>query len=650
MSTLGELEYYCHEENSFGALMFTGEWGCGKTYLIEHELADSLGEDFIIIRVSLFGESSVESINHKVKKAYFQEVMLNVGGSIEELVKTIPGIVDEKASQIGDGINKVAGKIEDISEKINKSKFGKLIYFASEMAKKIPGAEKVLALNPSECMPVEANVAGKKVVLVFDDLERSTLDEVTVLGCINEYCENKHIKTIIVANEEKIIKKNKGQKEDEEQVDGSQMQMRTKSKINYSEIKEKIVVRTIKNSPNYRSIFEQIISEYNTNEEEYKDFLKLNITNLVNVFSVGNIANIRSIKCAIQDFQRVFIELRKKEILDDLPIYFQTFLAYTLMLKAGKISKSERYGYLLCDSEIEKSYPGYYIRRYMLPGVRDWLMEGEWNERNIYADIDKMLEMKKDAEPKDLMKNMCLIDLEEETIKQGLPAVLEMAYAGELGIDDYITLLENIYCARSISYELPEKPDMKKLEVGVEKCLETLCNSDEPDTRVRKIISSNEIPLLSEDEKRIYMTICNFRDNKLQMFAINRRKYLHALKSRNMSEIYECENKCFNIFDIEMAETVADCFSGLPNSDRPCFIGLFKKMWSLRNGSQALAMADSIAGFEKMIEKLSRIESDEKTAGYGLKSALTKKFIQDIEDIVTQIKERIGTIKFPSNN
>ena len=52
MSTLSELEYYCHEENSFGALMFTGEWGCGKTHLIEHELADRLGEDFIIIRIS----------------------------------------------------------------------------------------------------------------------------------------------------------------------------------------------------------------------------------------------------------------------------------------------------------------------------------------------------------------------------------------------------------------------------------------------------------------------------------------------------------------------------------------------------------------------------------------------------------------------
>lgn len=39
---------------------------------------------------------------------------------------------------------------------------------------------------------------------MFDDLERTNINEIDVLGCINEYCENKHIKTIIVANEDEI--------------------------------------------------------------------------------------------------------------------------------------------------------------------------------------------------------------------------------------------------------------------------------------------------------------------------------------------------------------------------------------------------------------------------------------------------------------
>ena len=70
------------------------------------------------------------------------------------------------------------------------------------------------------------------------------------------------------------------------------------------------------------------------------------------------------------------------------------------------------------------------IRSYMLSGVKEWLTEGEWNEKNICDDIDKMLEVKKGAEPKDLVRNLRLIDLEEDTIKKGLSEVLEMAYAG----------------------------------------------------------------------------------------------------------------------------------------------------------------------------------------------------------------------------
>lgn len=643
MSTLNELEYYCTEENSFGALMLTGEWGCGKTHLIEHELVDRLGEDFIIIRISLFGESSIESINRKVQKAYFQEVMLNVGGNVEEFVKKLPGVTEERASRIGDSISNVAEQVGNISGKLNKSKFGKLVYFASEMAKKIPGADKIFALNLSDCIPIEPSIADKKVILVFDDLERSTLDELAVLGCINEYCENKQIKTIIIANEEKLFGANTRQEVDEEQADGSEIG--TISKMQYSEIKEKIVVRTVKYIPNYERIITEIISEYMDEEGKYKKFLIANKVNLINVFGGGNIANIRSVKCAIQDFQRVFVELSKKGIEDDLPIYFQTFVAYTLLLKAGKISKSDRYGYLFCDSEIEKEYPGYYIRKYMLPGVKEWLMEGEWNERNICDDIDKMIETQKGADPKDIVRNSRLIELEEETIKEGLLGVLEMAYAGKLAIDDYITLLGNIYYARTISYELPVKPDMKQLEAGVEKCLETVCNSDEPDTRVRKMISSDDISRLSKDESRIYMKIRRFRDNEVQMFAINRRKYLSALQSMKITEVYKCENKRFNIFDTELADAVAECFKNLLNSERILFVGVFEKMWSWRTDSQDLLVAESIRGLEELMKQLLNVKNAEEESGCQLKATLTKKFIQDVNNIVEQMKEKISELE-----
>ena len=54
MSTIDELVHYCKEPDPIGALMLTGDWGSGKTYLIENELTEALGSDYAVVRISLF--------------------------------------------------------------------------------------------------------------------------------------------------------------------------------------------------------------------------------------------------------------------------------------------------------------------------------------------------------------------------------------------------------------------------------------------------------------------------------------------------------------------------------------------------------------------------------------------------------------------
>ena len=46
--------------------------------------------------------------------------------------------------------------------------------------------------------------AKKRVVLVFDDLNRSQLDWGKFVGTINEYCENKGFTTIVIGDMEAI--------------------------------------------------------------------------------------------------------------------------------------------------------------------------------------------------------------------------------------------------------------------------------------------------------------------------------------------------------------------------------------------------------------------------------------------------------------
>lgn len=69
MDTIVELENYCNIENPVGALLLTGEWGSGKTYLIKNDLAKRSKDTHEIITISLFGISSVEEIHKAVKRA-----------------------------------------------------------------------------------------------------------------------------------------------------------------------------------------------------------------------------------------------------------------------------------------------------------------------------------------------------------------------------------------------------------------------------------------------------------------------------------------------------------------------------------------------------------------------------------------------------
>ena len=70
MNTLEELTYYCNESQPVGALMLTGQWGCGKTYLLNNILTDTLKDTHIILRVSLFGMESIEEVKGEVKRCW----------------------------------------------------------------------------------------------------------------------------------------------------------------------------------------------------------------------------------------------------------------------------------------------------------------------------------------------------------------------------------------------------------------------------------------------------------------------------------------------------------------------------------------------------------------------------------------------------
>lgn len=154
MNTIDELLYYCHEIEPVGALLLTGEWGCGKTYLIDHQLKDSLAGKAIVVRVTLFGVSSAEEIHSAIKAAWMSEYCKEKG-------------IDSITDKIGSAKETVA-KLEFLPEWVRK----------------------IASTDATAFLPIGNKLDGKNVILVFDDLERCCMNMVDVLGIINDYCEN----------------------------------------------------------------------------------------------------------------------------------------------------------------------------------------------------------------------------------------------------------------------------------------------------------------------------------------------------------------------------------------------------------------------------------------------------------------------------
>ena len=350
----------------------------------------------------------------------------------------------------------------------------------------------------------------------------------------------------------------------------------------YKDIKEKIISRTIKLSPDYKHIIAHILHEFIDKEGDYKTFLLEHIEDIVNVFIAGESPNIRSLKCAIQDFYRVYKIFIEYNFTSELKKYLCSFLAFTLCCKEGNINKSSEYGYLLIDSSVEKKYPLYYHKWYMLYSLKDWVQNGEWNEQKVREEIEKHIEVKKEPIPEKIVRAYPISSLDEETIEKGLPVVIEDAYEGRLSINEYVTLLQNIALARQFTYDLPVEINIERINDGVNILLDRIIETDENYTNMRNRIYGEYKELLLPKELEIYDKICHFMDNNIQMFAISRRAYLSALSMTDTSsDMYQCENKRFNIFDKEMALAVANFYARLPNIERESFYYLFKKCGSV---------------------------------------------------------------------
>ena len=624
LNLLEELEYYCKLENPVGALLLTGEWGCGKTYFIENTLRDSLKDTHVIIRISLFGIENIEALDLEIKKAW----IISFGRFIKKVedCKRFIIPIESMLSSIS--------KAEGVSNVISK----------------------ILSINYYDFINPTNTINDRKVVLVFDDLERAGLNTISILGVINEYCENKHFNVIVVANETRIAKE--------------------ESSISYNEIKEKIFQRTITYTSDYKLIIRGIIEENEKIDEQYGKFLKEMKDPLICLFSGRNLDgvdlehismervtsiygygdhidridkakeilrqrqhNIRSLKCAVQDFNRIYDILAKKGV-QDISGWFLSFTAFMLVYKMGVTNEKIEQG-LFSESFIDILYPGYYSSDHMPGCIRDWVTNGVWRQDVIETFFDNIMADSKEKGPADYVRTEKLCYLDEQTIEQGFESVLHDAYEGRLTIDEYQQFISNSVVAREYEIDLPEAIDWNKVYKGITKLINSIIQNEQP-YYSNYIIHVDDH--FTDDEKKIYKLIDEFKKNDILMFSENRRQYIELMKESGEKAFRVCQNKRMNDFDLEMAHSTSEAFDRADNYEKTYFPGYFHGMWSViiqctdyTNNMDK----DKGQGFTTLIEDLEGLANKYKKENKAIAKKHAERFCSIVQEIIKEI-DNIG--------
>ena len=356
MSTLSELIHYCNEDDPVGAMLLLGEWGCGKTYLIEKDLAGALKDTHIIVKVSLFGMNDQKDLQDSVRQKWF-EACLPLLGTLKRAKENTKGFWTALNGVIR-VINPIAGSAGNV----------------------------MTSVNALDLLPIKNEIEDirthekKRVVLVYDDFERTNMNPLELLGVINDYCENSNFNTIISANEEFFIKK---------------MEM---DDATYHMLREKTVSQSIYHIPDYSSIVHSIISERTWPSPEYAEFLAEHEALILDAFisedditAKGIISrnnakchNLRSLTKGLESFFRIYYHMDSQGLeVPDGCLY--SFLAFFLASKSG-IYKNGEHTLEIDDSDIKQLYSKY-SPELMTEAEREWIESGIWDSERYLEEM-----------------------------------------------------------------------------------------------------------------------------------------------------------------------------------------------------------------------------------------------------------------------
>lgn len=234
------------------AVLLKGSWGCGKTYFIKNWIG------------SLKTEKNDNELYYTLNPIYISLYGMTATSQIdEELKRAVSPILHSKAMKVASKVFKIAISAA-LRYNIDLDKNG-------EADLKMDCTIDPKALLGSN----DPHVKGNRL-LVFDDIERSNMDAIDVLGYINYYVEHIGCNVVIVGDDDKLKDKNE-----------------------FNAKKEKTIGREFELDPDVDAAVDNFVQDENMLNKEYisahKDIIKA-------CFKVSGTNNLRLLKQSLDDY------------------------------------------------------------------------------------------------------------------------------------------------------------------------------------------------------------------------------------------------------------------------------------------------------------------------------------------------------------
>lgn len=584
MDVRAEILDYINCNETTGALLLTGPWGCGKSYLAK-QISEELNRDkkAAVAVISLFGLDSIFAINKRVKDEYISFRFKTLGNTTRKLSKGFAKLAKDGlmvASVASAGVPGLSAASQGL---------------ASAMSYDI--------LSFIEVQNYIGNDDNKrKFVVVFDDLERCGISNAQdLLGAINDFVENKHIKVIIVADEEKI------------------------SEDKYKEYKEKLISRTICMSADYKFMIKSVVNHYTETSKGYQDFLIQNQELLMQVFFESESFNVRTLKCVLADFERIYATWTEANIpTENMKWVLYTFAAKMFSSKnpSVKEQKTSDYPYGGLFSKEFEQYSFYGKCNSKLYSLKEWINDGMWNKEALSSELSQ----KYGCEIKSPLERFIALpfwSLQQNDIDEGLPQAVYRAYEGELSKDQLISMIGKVHALKENSIFPPVNIDYSKIEAGFEKRFGKIKNGTicEPESHTfieKSGVDEEALPLL-EKIKRF--------DDRIEA-STNRLAYLEYLSECDTASHYSLKGLYVEEFDDEWLELFTKKYVNVNNSiKRDLARSLLGVVYDFDTYSTEENLLHTKENFEKLATYLETMETDD-----CITKIINKSFVTEIKE------------------